>query len=255
MDLLTIILVIGVGFLAGFINTMAGGGSLISLPLLIFAGLPANVANGTNRIAILLQNAVSTASFKQQKVFTWKEAIKLAIPTIIGSIIGALLGVNLNEELMNKAIGALLLIMIVLMSIKKDIWLEGNSEKSKNYIKNFIVFFFIGIYGGFIQAGVGFFLTAGLVLSAGFDLLKSKAIKVFIILLYTPFALFIFIMNDQVNYKIGLILAIGNMAGAFLASRLAIKKGSGLIRWFMIIVIAISSTKLLGLWDLIANWS
>ncbi|RME71099.1 MAG: sulfite exporter TauE/SafE family protein, partial [Chloroflexi bacterium] len=77
--------IIAAGFVAGFINTLAGSGSLVTLPLLIFAGLPANVANGTNRVAILLQNVVGVSSFRQQKVLDWRGGLKLALPAIIGS--------------------------------------------------------------------------------------------------------------------------------------------------------------------------
>src|SRR5210317_1836332 len=103
------------GFLCGFINTFAGSGSLISLPLLMFIGLPANVANGTNRIAILLQNVVGVASFKQQKVFTWKEGIWLAIPAVVGSVIGAVFAVNIDEKIMTQVIGGLLVVMFFLI--------------------------------------------------------------------------------------------------------------------------------------------
>ncbi|RLD67367.1 MAG: sulfite exporter TauE/SafE family protein [Bacteroidetes bacterium] len=248
MEWYEILITIGIGLIAGFINTLAGSGSLLTLPLLMFMGLPANVANGTNRIAILLQNVVGVSSFKQQKVFTYKEGIWLAIPAIIGSILGAILAVDLDEELMEKFIGGLLVFMFFFILYKPERWLKGKAEiKSKPGISQIIIFFFIGIYGGFIQAGVGFFLLAGLVLGAGFDLVKANAIKVFIVLLYTVFALAIFMMNDQVNYVIGFVLAIGNMSGAYIASRLAVKKGTGFIRIILLATLAISASKLFGL--------
>lgn len=238
---------IGAGFLCGFINTLAGSGSLISLPLLMFMGLPANVANGTNRIAILLQNVVGVSSFKKQKVFQIKEGIWLAVPAVIGSLIGAALAVNLNESTMTTVIGGLLVFMFFIILLKPDAWIKGQASLVKSKISwwQVIIFFSIGVYGGFIQAGVGFFLLAGLVLGAGFDLVKANAIKLLIVLLYTPFALAIFIFNDQVNWKFGLILAIGNMLGAFVASKFAVSWGPKFVRIILLVIVFGASVKLI----------
>ncbi|MBN1181476.1 MAG: sulfite exporter TauE/SafE family protein [Bacteroidales bacterium] len=242
---------IGAGILAGFINVLAGSGSLLTLPFLMFLGLPANVANGTNRIAILLQNVVAVASFKEQKVLQFKQGIWLSIPAVIGSIIGAQIAVNLNEAIMHKTIGGLLVFMFFLILFKPSVWLKGKAGQvdAKPKIWQIIIFFFIGLYGGFIQAGVGFFLLAGLVLGAGFDLVKSNAIKVLIVLIYTVFALIVFVINDQVNYKFGLILSIGNMIGAFIGSRVAVSWGPKFVRYFLLFILLSASAKLFGLLD------
>lgn len=255
MELYLILAVIGAGMLAGFINTIAGSGSLLTLPLLIFLGLPADVANGTNRIAILLQNIVGVASFKQQKIFEWKQGIWLTIPAIIGSVIGAQIAVNFNEEIMRNTIGGLLVFMFFIIIYKPDRWLKGKagSVQAKPNLLQIIIFFFIGLYGGFIQAGVGFFLLAGLVLGAGFDLVKANAIKLLIILFYTPFALAIFMYNNQVDYKLGLILAIGNMLGAFIATRFAVGWGPKFIRYILLIILFGASLELLGIIDYITG--
>ncbi|MCH7658573.1 MAG: sulfite exporter TauE/SafE family protein [Bacteroidetes bacterium] len=247
--------VIFVGFVAGFINTLAGSGSLLTLPLLIFLGLPANVANGTNRIALLLQNIVGVSTFKKQKVFEFKEGYRLAIPAILGSVIGAQLAVGFNEDMMRKTIGGLLLFMFFIILYKPEKWIKGKVGKiiGKPTLLQIIIFFFIGIYGGFIQAGVGFFLLAGLVLGAGADLVKANALKVFIVLAYTIFALTIFMINHQVNYEIGLVLAVGNMAGAFIAAKFAMNWGAKFVRYVLLVVVIISSAKLLGLFEYISR--
>lgn len=251
MDWYLVVAVVVAGFLAGFINTFAGSGSLLTLPLLMFLGLPANVANGTNRIAILLQNVVGVTSFKQQKVFEWKQGIWLAIPAIVGSLVGATVAVNLNEEVMTQTIGGLLIFMFLLIIFKPDLWIKGQARhiKTKPNLLLVIVFFAVGVYGGFIQAGVGFFLLASLVLGAGFDLVKANAIKLLIILLYSPFALAIFMYNNQVDYKLGFILAIGNMLGAFVATRFAVKWGPKFVRYILLVVLFVASIKLLGVVD------
>ncbi len=247
MEWYTILAVIGVGFTAGFINTLAGSGSLLTLPLLIFLGLPANVANGTNRIAILLQNVVGVSSFTRQKVLNYKHITWLTIPAVLGAIPGAFFAINLNNALMEKFIGGLLVVMFFLILYKPAKWIKGKAGEmdSKPKIWQIIIFFFIGLYGGFIQAGVGFFLLSGLVLGAGFDLVRANAAKLFIVLLYTPFALLVFIFNDQVDFKMGLILAVGNMLGAFIASKFAVNWGAKFVRYILLLAILIAAIKLL----------
>lgn len=240
-------LLILAGALAGFINTLAGSGSLITLPLLMALGLPANIANGTNRIGVLFQNAVAVASFRKQKILHYKISLKLVVPSVIGSVIGALIAVDINEEIMTKTIGGLLLFMFFLILLKPSRWLREKQDMAAvPYWLQAIIFFVIGIYGGFIQAGVGFFLLAGLVLGAGYDLVSANAVKVLIVLAFTIFALAVFIMNDQVNYIYGFILAAGNMVGAYIGARFAVKWGPKFVRYLLLIILVIAGVKLLG---------
>ena len=249
MDILLLLLVIVVGIISGFINTIAGSGSLLTLPVLIFMGLPVNVANGTNRVAILLQSIVGVAGFKQKKVFEWREGFWLLIPSVIGALLGAMMAVNLDALLMNRVIGGLLIVMFFVILFKPEKWVKEQEGKAhaKPTILNFVIFFAIGFYGGFIQAGVGVFLLAGVVLGAGFDLLKANAIKVFIVLAYTIVALIVFIYNKQVNYFFGLVLGAGSMLGAWIATHYAVKWGANFIRWFLLVTIFVFALKLLFL--------
>ena len=246
MDWYIYILVIFVGIITGFINTVAGGGSLLTLPLLMFMGLPAVTANGTNRIGILFQSIVSTGSFKNQNVLNLKSSFWLGIPAIIGSLIGAMIAVDLNENVMEKTIGALLIFMFFIILLKPSEWIRNREGVALPYWLQTIIFFFIGIYGGFIQAGVGFFLLAGLVLGSGLDLVKANAIKSLVLLMFTIFALAVFMINNQVNYFIGLILAIGNMIGAYFGAKYTVKWGVKFVRYVLLITILVSSIKLLG---------
>ncbi len=253
MEWYTYILVVLAGVFAGFINVLAGSGSILVLALLIFLGLPATVANGTLRVAILMQNIVGVTRFKQQKVFNYKDGIALALPAVVGSIFGAIFAVNINEEMMEKTIGSVLLVLFFIVLYKPDAWLKGQAGKmgKRPSLIQYIIFFFIGFYGGFIQAGVGFFLLAGLVLGAGFDLVKANAIKIFIVLFYTCFALVVFIYNDQVDYKIGLILGLGNMIGAWFATKFAVSWGAKYVRYILMAVIIVASIKFLGVFNFI----
>jgi uncharacterized membrane protein YfcA len=247
--------IIGAGFIAGFINTLAGSGSLVTLPLLIFLGLPANVANGTNRVAILLQNVVGVSSFYRQGMLDLRRGLILAVPAAVGSVLGAQIAVNLNETIMRRTIGALMVFMLVVILVRPKRWLEGRPELADKPFgwPQMLIFFGIGIYGGFIQAGVGIFLLAGLVMSAGYDLVRANAVKVLIVLCFTVFALGVFVMNQQVVWGVGLILAVGNMLGAWVAARMAVKRGAVFVRWLLIAVVTVSAAQLLGLFNLVVG--
>jgi uncharacterized membrane protein YfcA len=247
--------VVAAGFIAGFINTLAGSGSLVTLPVLIFLGLPANVANGTNRVGVLLQNVVGVTSFRQQNVLDLRGGLILAAPAVVGSVLGAQIAVNLNEAMMRRTIGALMIVMLVVILIRPRRWLEGHRESlaGRPAWTQLLIFFAIGVYGGFIQAGVGIFLLAGLVLGAGYDLVRANAVKLLIVLCFTVTALIVFVLNQQVVWGIGLILAVGNMLGAWVASRMAVERGAAFVRWVLVAVVAVSGAQLLGVFDLVGQ--
>lgn len=249
MALTQILLLILLGLLSGFINIFAGGGSMLVVPFLIFLGLPANVANATNRVAILLQNIVSTSTFKQKKILNFKTDYKLLIPVCLGSIIGAFTAIDIQENILKKIIGGLLIVLFFMILLNPDSWIKTNIKqaKAKNPILRFLIFSGIGFYGGFIQIGVGFFMLAGLVLGCGFDLLKANALKVFLILSYTTITLIIFSHHGLIDWQTGLILSCGNMAGAWIGTRLSVKWGVRYIRYILLISLIIVALKLLGL--------
>lgn len=239
---------IGIGFLAGFINTLAGGGSMLTLPMLMFLGLPANVANGTNRVAILLQNLVGVKTFRDSNAIDLKVDSRLAIPAVLGAIPGAWIATDLNETMMRQAIGIVLVLMFFLVLLKPKVWgrkMDSDPAKPKGW--HYLLFFFVGMYGGFIQVGTGFLLLAGLIMGAGYDLVRGNAVKKWIILLYTPFALAVFIWNGQVDWKAGLILAVGNMLGAIAGARFAVSWGPRVVKYFLLIALVVVSLKLFGL--------
>ncbi|AAD35463.1 MULTISPECIES: sulfite exporter TauE/SafE family protein [Thermotoga] len=227
-----IVLVFLGGILAGFLNVLAGGGSMITLPILTALGLGIDVANGTNRIAIILQNLVAIERFKAKKVLKIKEAILVALPAIVGAILGSSIAVQIEKEMLQKIVGVIFLVMAVSLVWKPRIWLEDRFVK-RNWVLIYIVFFLIGIYGGFIQAGVGFLLMPAIALLLGYELVKTNAVKVFIVASYNIISLVIFILNGKVNFLYGFILALGNMTGAWLAATFSIKKGANWVRWIV----------------------
>jgi uncharacterized protein len=246
MEWYTYIIVIAIGIVAGIINTLAAGGSLLTLPVLMALGLPPNMANGTNRIAIFLQNVVGVGRFHKEKVMDFPSGFKVGIPAAVGAIIGAFIAVNLNDEVMKLAIAGVMLVVFFLMLLKPNRWINSHETQPPiPYWLQVIVFFFVGVYGGFIQAGVGFFLLTSLVLASGYDLLKSNALKLFVILLYTPLAIVIFFVHGDVDIWMGLVLAVGNMTGAWIGTWMAVKKGAAFIRYFVLAAILIAATKLI----------
>lgn len=250
MEWYTYIIVVGVGVVAGIINTLAAGGSMLTLPVLMALGLPPNMANGTNRIAIFLQNVVGVGSFHRKKVMDFGSGFKVGIPAALGAVAGAFIAVNLNDAAMKLAIAGVMVVVFLLILVKPNRWINSHEETPPiPYGWQVIVFFVIGMYGGFIQAGVGFFLLTGLVMSAGFDLVKANALKLFVILLYTPIALLIFFLHRDVHLWMGLLLAAGNMTGAWIGTSMAVKRGANFIRYFVLVAIVIAIIHLL--WDAI----
>lgn len=244
--MLDYILLVLVGFIAGVINILAGGGSLLTLPMLIFLGLPPNVANGTNRIAIIIQNIFAVKGFQSKGISAFPYSIYLSISALIGAIIGASLAVDIKGETFNKILGVIMVLIVVYMIIKPKTSANDLMERitGKQFWLGIIAFFFVGIYGGFIQAGVGFIILLFLSSINGFSLVKSNAIKVFVALIYSLAAVAIFAYNDSINWKYGLILSLGNASGGWVMSRWSVNKGDGFVKKILIIMVLAMAIKL-----------
>jgi len=247
-----IILLIGAGFMVGFINTLAGSGTVISYSLFMFLGLSAPFANGTIRLGVIMQTLSASLSFRRQAVLDVKRGLFLALPTVLGSVLGAQIAVKINKDVFEIVIAVVMLIMGVFIFFKPQRWLKGvdGLQTKRLGIKSFFLFFLIGIYGGFIHIGVGIFLLAALVLQGGYDLVKANVLKVFIVFLYSPFALLVFMLNGQVHYGMGLIASVGNIIGGLIASYFAVSWGANFVRWLLILIILLFSLRLLGFIDL-----
>lgn len=240
------LLLIFVGFIAGIINVLAGGGSLLSLPVLIFLGIPPTTANGTNRIAIIIQNIFAVRGFQSRGIHTFPFSIYLAIPATLGALVGALIGVKIEGELFNKILGVIMVVIVGYMLFKPKDTAMQSVEKTRGrplWISMF-VFFIIGLYGGLIHVGVGFMILVSLSSINRISLVKSNAIKVFVALVYTLVALAIFAYNDRVNWMYGLILSLGNASGAWVASRWSVNKGDGFIKKILIVMVLVMATNL-----------
>lgn len=245
-EFLSITILTCVGVIAGFINVTAGGGSTLTLPALIFLGLDSSIANGTNRIAILLQNVSAVQSFKQEKFFDLKTSLKLSLFTLPGSIIGALLAVRLEDKLFQIILGIIMIGIVIQMILPKK-KINHTDNPNKHNIGIYLSMIGIGFYGGFIQVGVGFLLMASLQFLMKLDLVRVNMYKVFIVLVYTIPALLIFTLTDNVNWLLGLFLAIGNIIGGWWGAKVQIKKGEEFIKFVLMIAVFIMALKLLNI--------
>lgn len=239
-------LLIVVGFVVGFINTIAGGASLITLPTLIFLGLPPAVANGTNRIAITIQTALGVAGFKSKGVSTFPFNLYLGITAFFGAIIGAKLAVDVDAATFNKILAIIMVVVLLLIAFKPKIKVANLQERltGKYLWLGMVVFFLLGIYGGFINAGIGFLIILYLHFVHRMNLVRVNATKVGVVFVYTLAALGVFIFNDKINWLIGLILAIGQGSGAWFASRISVDKGDGFVKIFLVIMIGVMAVRL-----------
>ncbi len=237
------------GLVSGFVNTVAGGGSFLTLAALDFAGLDLLVANGTNRVAVEIQTLVGVAGFRSKGVSDVRKSLHFAIPALIGAVLGAYLITNVDRTFFSRLMGVAMIIMLIILIVNPKKWLHGREVvfSGNRKLVAYATFFGIGLYGGAIQAGVGFLLITALVLVAGFDLVNTNSHKVFIIGTYTLFALATFALRGQVNWIFGLVLGVGDGAGAWIASRMSVDRGNRFVRIGLGLTLAILSVRYLGL--------
>jgi uncharacterized protein len=234
------------GFVAGFINTIAGGGSLITLPVLIFLGLPPSIANGTNRIGIFLQTFTGAVGYRTKGIKTFPFSIYCGISALLGSVIGAQIAIDIKGETFNRILAAVMIVVVLLIVFKPKVSIESLMERTtgKHLWISVIIFFFLGIYGGFLNAGIGIIVLLFLTYFNRMSLIKANATKVTIACIYTFAAIVMFVLNDKINWTYGIFLAIGNMIGAWISSRWAVKQGDKTVRIFLIVIVTAMAIRL-----------
>lgn len=238
------LLLFGTGCVAGLLNVVAGGGSFLTLPVLIFLGLPATIANGTNRVSILLQNGIAVWGFNRYGFMDWKSLLWAALPASGGAVLGTWFALIISESDFQRLL-ALLMVALTLLTL----WKPSEKRQGQNQERKWRglilggAFFLVGIYGGFVQAGVGFLILAVTSL-AGLDLVRGNAIKVLAILSFTVISLSMFAGQGKVYWEPGIVLGIGTVIGGHLGVRLTILKGHGWIRTMVTITILVFAVKL-----------
>ena len=233
------------GGIAGVLNVLAGGGSLLTLPLLIFLGLPAAVANGTNRVAILIQNVVAVRGFAGRGMLPWRLALICTGPALLGSVLGARLAIDIDDELFRRILAGVMLGVCVIMVIDPARRLRFDTARlgPVRLAALAVTFFGVGVYGGFIQAGVGFLIITGLLVH-GLDLVRINAVKVLVVGVFTVAALAVFVAEGRVAWAPGLALAAGNALGGWLGTRLAMAKGHDWIRRLVLVMVVVFAVRL-----------
>lgn len=247
MELITVIILFIGGLFSGIINTIVGGGSLISVPLLITSGLPAHLAIGTNRFAMVFNTGVGAIDYHRKVKYKIKLALFLTVFASIGSYLGANIVLQIDEKILKYIIGILMLIMGGIIFYKKKLGLEERKINltKRNYILITILSFLLGIYGGFYGAGISTMFTFAFALFLGISLIKSAGITMFIVSILSIIAVLVFLINMKIDFLFGIILAISFIAGAKIGVRLALKAGNVWIRRLFIFLVVISSIRLL----------
>ncbi|MGF1510748.1 MAG: sulfite exporter TauE/SafE family protein [Myxococcota bacterium] len=225
------------------INTLAGGGSLLTLPALIFAGLPADVANGTNRVGVFVQCTASVATFHRAGRMPWKTVPRFLLPTVVGAVVGTLLALRLDADAMKPAIGLVLLAALPTLFIRPP----AETGRRRNLLGS-AALFLAGAYGGFVQAGVGILLVLVLVGLSGLRLQPGNAVKLVLVGAFTLPALLLFTAFGLVDWVPGCALALGNMSGGILGSRLSLSIPDRAVRAIVAVMVAVSATRLLDVW-------
>ncbi|MBT8487584.1 MAG: sulfite exporter TauE/SafE family protein, partial [Gemmatimonadetes bacterium] len=247
-DILTPLMLAGAGFIAGTINSIAGGGSLLTLPLLIFIGLPSTVANATNRIAILVGGIGATASFHKRELIPWKW-VKFGLPpALIGVLLGTWGAMTIGDVAFERILAAILIAAAAWMIWNPTAPLAGENPLEPDPTHRWLLglaFFGLGLYSGFIQAGVGFLFLA-LLAANGLDLVRANAVKVPLILAFTVLAVIIFTYNGMMDWRAGLMLAAGQFFGAKFGVRLQVLKGQEWVRRVLTVTIVIFAIRLIA---------
>ena len=228
-----------VGFIAGGINTVAGGGSNLTLPVLMMLGLPADVANGTNRVGVLLQCVVGVSGFDKHNALDRPAIKSILVPTLLGGAIGALIAALMPGFYLKPLLLGSILAMSVIILIRPGTISPPPDSKvlsPNDHKAAWLGLFGAGVYGGFVQAGVGFILLAALAGGLRYDLLRANALKTVCALAFTAVAMIIFILFDQVWWIPGLVLAAGTMLGAHLAVKVAVKVPQSTLKWFLFVM-------------------
>ena len=224
------------GIIAGFVNTLAGGGSILTLPALMLLGMPADVANGTNRVGVLLQSIAGVRGFRRHGKLETPAIIPILVPTIVGSLIGSLVASYLPVSILKPLLIFTMIGMTLLIILRPGTLPQENEAalSLKDSPGGIFWLFVAGLYGGFVQAGVGFILLAALAGALRYDLVRANALKMVCTLVFSVVALAVFVIRDQVLWIPGLIMGVATIIGVQLSVRFAITARQDTLKWILL---------------------
>jgi uncharacterized membrane protein YfcA len=247
VDWVEITLLLVSGVVVGIINTLGGGGSVITMALFMAMGIPVATANGTNRIAVVMQNLSATIAFMRKSMVDIKNSLLLGVPTILGTIAGSLCALDVSESTFKICLSLVLAIILVYLILDRDKVSQKEGHKLRIRWWHYPIFFLVGFYGGYIYIGLGFLILAVTIWTMKLDIVTANVLKGCVIFISTPFALAVFMYNGQVDYVAGLVHAVGNILGAVMASHWAVSWGVKFVKWFTLFIIIVSFIDLVGL--------
>ncbi len=237
------------GIAAGFVNVNAGGGSFLTIPLLIIlGGLPATAANASNRVAILLQNVIAARNFRRHGFRDLRQGIKLGLSAMAGAVIGSMIALDVPENVFRTILSVIMVLALaVILHTNRKKCAEHISEQLRHPVLQVFMFFFIGIYGGFIQAGTGYLVICSLSIIGGLSLVKTNSLKIIIIAAYLVPSILVFLLNGEIRWFPALVLAAGTSIGGWFGSTFAIRKGDRWIKIILVAAILVMAAKMIGL--------
>jgi uncharacterized protein len=237
------------GIAAGFINVNAGGGSFITIPLLILVGgLSPATANGTNRIAILVQNVSAARNFRRHGFRDARQGLKLGLSAIAGALIGSKIALEISPDVFRIILSAVMILALaVIFKPPRPRSGDHASERLRHPALQYVMFFFIGVYGGFIQAGTGYLVIFALSVIGGLSLVKTNSLKIIIIASYLIPSLAVFVAGGQVSWVPGLVLAAGTSIGGWFGTSFAVRRGEAWIKVILAAALIAMAAKMLGM--------
>lgn len=239
ISLLESLTLIVLGLLAGVINTLAGGGSNLTIPALMVLGMPPDVANATNRVGVILQAIVGAFGFKKHDKLPTQDFKAIIMPLLIGSLVGGATASYAPQSLLKFLLLGAMLAVATIVLVRPNVIAPPAGTIPHTVAEKPQSFWWLllaGFYGGFVQAGVGFILITAFAGVLRYDLVSSNALKVLATVFFTGVALVIFIINDQVRWMPGLILAVGTMIGAHIGVKMALNISQQSLKWFLFIM-------------------
>lgn len=247
MTALEAVLVVAAGFVAGIVNTLAGGGSLLTVPLLVLIGVPGTFANGTNRVAVLVQSIVGAWRFRAEGVSGFQHVLPVLVPMLVGSALGAYGVAQLDDVSFERLFGVLMLLLLLPALFPPRVAAEGVGRGRMGRAASVFTFFGIGLYGGSFQAGVGLFLVLALA-RTGHDLVMANSVKTVAVAAFTLIATAIFVYEGQVYWWPALALSLGTALGAAVGARIAVRGGERVIRIALVLAVIALAGRMLGLY-------
>lgn len=250
------VLMFAVGFVAAILNVLAGGGSLLTMPLLIALGLSPGVANGTARVAVLVQNITATVKYHRAGKIHWPSIARAAPTVMIAGLVGAIAGTRIPDGAFEGLLGGLMLAMVVWLMAGPRAWGRGEGSEHMDLAspRTHVALVIIGLYGGMVQAGVGYIILAAMTFIAGMNVVSANILKIMLVLCYTPIAVAIYGGVGQVAWGPAAVLAGGQALGAIVGARITLTRGLEGIRMGLMGVLVVLAFKTLGGFEWAAQW-